>query len=62
MSRIDGVLNESVPWVYVSERAGSSVNLTVYFWVESHQANALKVSDQVPYPHSVILLASKPIN
>ncbi|WP_082111501.1 mechanosensitive ion channel family protein [Spirosoma radiotolerans] len=75
LSRIDGVLKEPSPWVYVSELAGSSVNLTVYFWVESHQANVLKVSDQVvtgiklaldeasidmPYPHSVILLEKQP--
>jgi len=58
------------PWIYVSELAPSSVNFTVYFWVESNQANVLKVSDRVatgikyaldragidmPYPHSVVL-------
>ncbi len=58
------------PWIYVSELAPSSVNFTVYFWVESNQANVLKVSDKVatgikyaldeagidmPYPHSVVL-------
>lgn len=66
---IDGVLPEPGPWVYVSELAPSSVNLTVYFWVHSPQANALKVSDEVatkiklaldeagidmPYPHTVV--------
>lgn len=75
LSGIDGVLVDPAPWVYVTELAGSSVNLTVYFWVESHQANALKVSDQVvtgiklaldqanidmPYPHSVVLLEKQP--
>lgn len=72
---IDGVLTEPAPWVYVSELAGSSVNLTVYFWAESQQANVLKVSDQVvtgiklaldkanidmPYPHAVVLLEKQP--
>ncbi|QJW91532.1 mechanosensitive ion channel family protein [Spirosoma taeanense] len=72
---IDGVLRDPAPWVYVSELAGSSVNLTVYFWTESHQANVLKVSDQVvtgvklaldkagidmPYPHTVVLLEKQP--
>ncbi|GAA4455566.1 mechanosensitive ion channel family protein [Nibrella saemangeumensis] len=68
-----GVLPEPGPWIYVSELAPSSVNLTVYFWVESHQANLLKVSDNVmtgiklaldkasidmPYPHTVLLMKS----
>lgn len=58
------------PWIYVDELAGSSVNMKVYFWVESQQANTLKVSDKVatgikyaldkagidmPYPHNVVL-------
>ncbi len=66
----DGVLNDPAPAVYLTELAGSSVNFTVYFWVESHQANALAVSDRVatgiklsldragidmPYPHTVLL-------
>ncbi|MDQ3323450.1 MAG: mechanosensitive ion channel family protein [Acidobacteriota bacterium] len=66
----EGVLPEPGPWVYVSELAPSSVNFTVYFWVDSQQANVLKVSDKVatgikyaldkagidmPYPHSVVL-------
>jgi hypothetical protein len=44
---IEGVLPDPAPWVYASELAPSSVNLTVYYWVESQQANVLKVSDQV---------------
>jgi small-conductance mechanosensitive channel len=71
----EGVLTDPAPWVYVSELAGSSVNLTVYFWVKSQQANALKVSDKVvtgiklaldkaeidmPYPHTVVLLEQQP--
>jgi small-conductance mechanosensitive channel len=65
-----GVLPDPGPWIYVSELAASSVNFIVYFWVESNQANVLKVSDKVatgikyaldeagidmPYPHSVVL-------
>lgn len=75
LAGIEGVLDEPAPWVYVSELAGSSVNLTVYFWVKSQQANSLKVSDQVvtgiklaldkagidmPYPHTVVLLEQQP--
>lgn len=71
---IEGVLKDPAPWVYVTELAGSSVNLTVFFWAESHQANVLKVSDQVvtgiklaldkakidmPFPHTVILMDPK---
>lgn len=66
----EGILPDPGPWIYVSELAPSSVNFTVYFWVESNQANVLKVSDKVatgikyaldragidmPYPHSVVL-------
>jgi small-conductance mechanosensitive channel len=66
----EGVMDDPGPWVYVSELAPSSVNFTVYFWVESHQANVLRVSDRVataiklaldgagidmPYPHTVVL-------
>ncbi len=69
LSGIEGVLKEPAPWVYVEELAGSSVNMKVYFWVESPQANVLKIGDQVatgikyafdeakidmPYPHSVV--------
>ncbi|NEU70277.1 mechanosensitive ion channel [Spirosoma agri] len=71
LNGIEGVLKDPAPWVYVTELAGSSVNLTIFFWVESQQANALKVSDQVvtgiklaldkasidmPFPHTVVLL------
>jgi len=70
LARTEGVLPDPSPLVYVSELAGSSVNFTVYFWVESHQANAIAVSDRVatgiklsldeahidmPYPHTVVL-------
>ena len=72
---IDGVLKDPGPWVYVTELAGSSVNLTVFFWTESHQANVLKISDKVitgvklaldkasidmPFPHTVVLLENQP--
>ncbi|HEX6125265.1 MAG TPA: mechanosensitive ion channel family protein [Pyrinomonadaceae bacterium] len=65
-----GVLPDPGPWIYVSELAPSSVNFIVYFWVESEQANVLRVSDKVatgikysldqagidmPYPHRVVL-------
>ena len=70
LSHTEGVFADPPPLVYVSELGGSSVNLTVYFWVESHQANALAVSDRVatgiklaldkadidmPYPHTVVI-------
>lgn len=70
LNNIEGVLDDPGPWIYVSELAPSSVNFTVYFWVESEQSNVLKVSDRVatgikyaldkagidmPYPHSVVL-------
>ena len=64
---VSKILTETV---YLSELAGSSVNFTVYFWVESKQATALAVSDRVatgiklaldeakidmPFPHTVVL-------
>lgn len=70
LDETEGVLKDPGPWIYVDELAGSSVNMKIYFWVESQQANALKVSDQVatgikyaldkagidmPYPHNVVL-------
>jgi small conductance mechanosensitive channel len=70
LDETEGVMPDPGPWIYVSELAPSSVNFTVYFWVESNQANVLKVSDKVatgikyaldragidmPYPHSVVL-------
>ncbi|HEU4595312.1 MAG TPA: mechanosensitive ion channel family protein [Pyrinomonadaceae bacterium] len=66
----EGVLGDPGPWVYVTELAPSSVNFTVYFWVESQQTNVLAVSDRVatavklaldaaqidmPFPHTVVL-------
>ncbi|RYG25775.1 mechanosensitive ion channel family protein [bacterium] len=70
LEAIDGVLKEPEPWVYVSELAPSSVNLTVYYWTDDAQREALRVSDRVatgiklaldaagidmPYPHEVVL-------
>ncbi|MGI8787119.1 MAG: mechanosensitive ion channel family protein [Pyrinomonadaceae bacterium] len=70
LNETEGVLKDPAPWIYVDELAGSSVNMKVYFWVESSQANTLKVSDKVatgikyaldkagidmPYPHNVVL-------
>ena len=70
LEKTEGVLHDPGPWIYVSELAPSSVNFTVYFWVESLQANVLAVSDRVatgikyaldnagidmPYPHTVLL-------
>ena len=65
-----GVLAEPAQSVYVTDLAPSSVNFTVYFWVQSEQANVLEVSDRVatgikyaldnagidmPFPHTVVL-------
>ena len=70
LEKAEGVLKDPGPWIYVDELAGSSVNMKVYFWVNSQQANVLKVSDEVatgikyaldeagidmPYPHNVVL-------
>ncbi|MGI9035921.1 MAG: mechanosensitive ion channel family protein [Pyrinomonadaceae bacterium] len=70
LNQTEGVLPDPGPWIYVTELAASSVNFTVYFWVEANQANVLKVSDKVatgikyaldkaginmPYPHNVVL-------
>lgn len=70
LEETEGVLKEPGPWVYVAELAPSSVNFDVYFWVESPQANVLKVRDRVatnvklaldeagidmPFPHTVVL-------
>ena len=70
-----GVLANPGPWVYVSELAPSSVNFTVFFWVEPLQSNVLLVSDRVataiklaldaahidmPYPHTVVLMQNSP--
>lgn len=70
LSENDRVADNPGPWIYVAELAPSSVNFNIYFWTESHQANVLKVTDQVvtaikytldeagidiPYPHQVVL-------
>ncbi|MEO8125701.1 MAG: mechanosensitive ion channel family protein [Bryobacteraceae bacterium] len=70
VDKSEGVLPDPGPWVYVSELAASSVNFTVYFWVQPQQSNVLKVSDRVatgiklaldaahidmPYPHIVLI-------
>lgn len=67
----EGVVVDPGPWVYVSELASSSVDLAVYFWTGSQQANVLAVSDRVvtaikqaldregieiPFPHRVLIL------
>lgn len=69
LARTEGVMPDPGPWVYVTELAPSSVNLTVYFWTGSQQANVLAVSNRVatavklaldeaqidmPYPHQVV--------
>ncbi len=66
----DGVIQDPKPWAYVEELAGSSVNFTVYFWTDAHQATVLRTRDRVataiklaldaagidmPLPHSVLL-------
>ncbi|CAN5704116.1 mechanosensitive ion channel family protein [soil metagenome] len=68
---IEGVLDDPGPWVYVTELAPSSVNLTVYYWTDAAQREALRVGDRVatgiklaldrvgidmPYPYQVVLL------
>jgi len=68
--RTEGVLASPAPWVYVNELAPSSVNLMVYFWTGSQQAEVLRVRDRVvtgiklaldqagidmPFPHQVVL-------
>jgi len=47
LGKTKGVLGSPEPWVYVSELAPSSVNLTLYFWTGSRQSNVLKLSDEV---------------
>jgi small conductance mechanosensitive channel len=56
--------------VFVAELAPSSVNMNVFFWTNSRQANVLSVTDsamtgiklaldeagiEIPYPHTVVL-------
>lgn len=71
LKRTEGVLERPEAWVYVSELAPSSVNFSIFFWANSHQANLLAVSDKViteikkrldeakvdlPYPQLVVHL------
>lgn len=70
LQKMEGVLEEPAPSVFVAELAPSSVNLNVYFWTNSRQANVLRTSDSamtgiklaldqagidIPYPHTVVL-------
>lgn len=67
---LEGVMGNPGPWVYVTELAPSQVNFEVFFWTDPHQANVLKVRNEVvtgiklgldragidmPYPHRVVL-------
>lgn len=69
LNRTEGVLRNPEAWVYVSELAPSSVNFSVFFWTNPHQANVLSTTDKVitgiklkldeakidiPYPHLVV--------
>src|ERR1041385_5689963 len=47
LRKTEGVLRSPEPWVYVSELAPSSVNLNIYFWTASRQANVLAQLDDV---------------
>lgn len=73
LSETEGVLQEPGPWVYVAELGPSSVNLNVFFWTNSRQANVLMLTDRVisgiklalekagidiPYPHTVVMQQS----
>jgi small-conductance mechanosensitive channel len=66
----EGVLPEPAPAVLLADLAPSSVNLNVFFWTNSRQANVLRVIDsamtgiklaldeagiEIPYPHTVVL-------
>lgn len=66
----EGVLADPPPEAYVEELAGSSVNLAVYFWTKSPQADVLAARGRVaaaikegldaahidmPFPHTVVL-------
>jgi len=69
LEKMDGVLDDPGPWVYVSDLAPSSVNFTIYFWTGSRQANVLAMIDgvttaiktaldqahiDIPYPQIVV--------
>lgn len=71
LDETEGVATDPGPWIHVVELAPSSVDLQVYFWTGSKQANVLAVSDRVvtgiknaldaagidmPYPHTVMLV------
>lgn len=71
LAGIEGVLDDPGPWIYVTELAPSSVNLTVYYWTDDAQREVLRVGDKVatgiklaldevgidmPYPYQVVLL------
>jgi small conductance mechanosensitive channel len=70
LQKTEGVLHEPAPSVFVAELAPSSVNMNVFFWTTSRQANILSVTDnamtgiklaldeagiEIPYPHTVVL-------
>jgi small conductance mechanosensitive channel len=70
LQRIPSVLKDPEPQVFVAELAASSVNFSIYFWVESRHTDVLKVKDAVatgvklaldeagidmPYPHTVLV-------
>ncbi len=70
VSAAEGVISDPGPWVYVEALAASSVNFTVYFWTDAHQATVLRTRDRVataiklaldsagidmPFPHTVLL-------
>jgi small-conductance mechanosensitive channel len=45
LQKTEGVLHEPAPSVFVAELAPSSVNMNVFFWTNSRQANVLSVTD-----------------
>jgi small conductance mechanosensitive channel len=77
LRKTEGVLGSPEPWVYVSELAPSSVNLNIYFWTGSRQANVLALIDDVstsvknaldqahidiPYPQLVVHRAEQSVS
>ncbi len=42
-----GVVNEPPPSVFVTDLAADGVNLSIYFWIKSDEANPMKVFDTV---------------
>ncbi len=70
LKKTEGVMAEPEALVHVTELGPSSVNFSIYFWVQSEQAKVLDVSDRVatgiktalddakidmPFPHTVVL-------